>query len=472
MHSATYSPEDNKLRLYFSERIPKDEWERLKGFGFTWTMKQAEAGGCDMVAVWTYAREMVALGLCGEIDDEDQPMAERAADRAARFAGYLAKREGEAIEHADRYQAAPDVFGHQSEARAEREAKKAEREAVKAETQWNKAAYWKRRTSGVIAHALHLSAPDVRHRRIKILEAELRKLEADTTPREVFEGADVVLRYQGQKYVDLGHDCVGIFGQGRGKFAYSWNKSQGIKVSSSNMRTMEHLRMRIDYEKQMLEGQGGTMADMVEMIPGGFIGSMQIEKVTKDKSGLVSKVYLRGPHPYKEGVASLHAFSAERLPPGSYRAPTEEESREWSAKVKAVKDAAPKAPPLLNPTPEGARLLQAVFNEANIQRLRVKVETSGGASYWAEKLEEIQNHSPMETSQAWYSGRSTGEYAPCKTIDLAEDWTECTWRNKKPIAFRVRTAPAAMDYGPRRVVVLTDKPQKPLPPRVVSDVAA
>ena len=37
---ATYSPEDNKLRLYAYEKLPRELWERLKGAGFVWAPKQ------------------------------------------------------------------------------------------------------------------------------------------------------------------------------------------------------------------------------------------------------------------------------------------------------------------------------------------------------------------------------------------------------------------------------------------------
>ncbi len=46
--TVTYSPEDNKLRLYVG-RVPRDEYLRLKANGFISTPKQ----DCDFVATWT-----------------------------------------------------------------------------------------------------------------------------------------------------------------------------------------------------------------------------------------------------------------------------------------------------------------------------------------------------------------------------------------------------------------------------------
>ena len=39
-YTATYSPEDNKLRLYPSGRLPGDTYARVKAAGFKWAPKQ------------------------------------------------------------------------------------------------------------------------------------------------------------------------------------------------------------------------------------------------------------------------------------------------------------------------------------------------------------------------------------------------------------------------------------------------
>ena len=38
--NATYSPEDNKLRLYPLSRLPKELYERVRAAGFIWAPKQ------------------------------------------------------------------------------------------------------------------------------------------------------------------------------------------------------------------------------------------------------------------------------------------------------------------------------------------------------------------------------------------------------------------------------------------------
>lgn len=39
-YTATYSPEDNKLRLYCLHRLPKELYDRVRGAGFIWAPKQ------------------------------------------------------------------------------------------------------------------------------------------------------------------------------------------------------------------------------------------------------------------------------------------------------------------------------------------------------------------------------------------------------------------------------------------------
>lgn len=53
--TATYCPEDNKLRLYCG-RVPRDDYVALRSLGFQSTPKQ----DCDFVAVWTPYREDAA----------------------------------------------------------------------------------------------------------------------------------------------------------------------------------------------------------------------------------------------------------------------------------------------------------------------------------------------------------------------------------------------------------------------------
>ena len=158
---ATYSPEDNKLRLYIG-RVPRDEYLKLRADGWITLHKQREAGGGDFAATWTPGRRDTALEYAGIIEDEDMGPEDRAADRAERFSGYLGRRLNEATGHADGYEAGPQAHGYQDQARAERAAARHDRQGERAGDAWSKAEYWQRRTAGVIAHALYVSSPGVR----------------------------------------------------------------------------------------------------------------------------------------------------------------------------------------------------------------------------------------------------------------------------------------------------------------------
>jgi hypothetical protein len=136
--TATYCPEDNKLRLYVG-RVPREEYLKLKAEGWQALHKQRETGGGDFAAVWTPSRKKTALQYAGVILDEDMGPAERAADRAERFSGYRDRRAAEATAHADRYDAGPAAHGYQSQDLAERAAARHDRIADRAGDAWETA---------------------------------------------------------------------------------------------------------------------------------------------------------------------------------------------------------------------------------------------------------------------------------------------------------------------------------------------
>jgi hypothetical protein len=84
MMNATYSPEDNKLRLYSVTRLDTETYQRVRAAGFIWAPKQE----LFVAPMWTPAREDLLIELCGEIGDEDTSLVERAKERAERFEGY------------------------------------------------------------------------------------------------------------------------------------------------------------------------------------------------------------------------------------------------------------------------------------------------------------------------------------------------------------------------------------------------
>ena len=417
-YTATYSPEDNKLRLYADSRLPRELYDRVRAAGFQWAPKQE----LFVAPRWTPEREDLLLELAEEIDDEDYSATERAADRAERFSDYRDKRRAEAGDLADRYDAGPSAFGHQNRARAERQAARHDRSRTGAVSQWSKAEYWQARTAGVIASALYKSCAKVRRSRILRLEGEQRRAGLTSQPGE---------------------------------------------PGSMRERWANHYILRLEYERAMLAQEGGTAAD-ADMEPGGWIGNTQIQAVNRSPvTKRVVSVKVLGPKSWHRGPEPapivLKTCNIERLPEGAYRAPTDDEraqfaraTKERKAEEKAGK---PAPPPLINPTDADAQRLQDLWNS------RVKARHEKAKSYGAAPVSEL-----IRMTQAAYSERSKGEYGPCETSDVSE-FTEIrsgyyTSRERGRITvFKVRTCTAGGSsmYGSRRVVILTDKPQKPIP---------
>lgn len=409
-HSATYSPEDNKLRLYPAYRLDADDYAKVKAAGFKWAPKQE----LFVAPKWTPDREDLLLEMCGEIGDEDYSPEERAADRAERFSGYRDKRRAEAGGLADSFDAGPSAFGHQNRQRAERQAARHDRLRVGAVSQWSKAEYWQRRTAGVISSALYKSSAKVRRSRILRLEADLRR----------------------------------------------WVRGERWKA---------HYELRLTYERAMLAQEGGSAADE-QMQVGGFFGGHQIWKVNKSPAtGRVVSLGFWGPSPYRNNAdgspkMGIQTYNIERLPEGGYRAPTGEELAAFKVKQaesrKEQKAKGPKVASLINPTDEDAERLQAAWNaKAKAQHDRSRNSYS-----------DYKPSSVLRMTQAQYSAVSKGTYSHYDTAEVCEHGQQPrrsygARADASPTAFKVRKTYAGGGYtsGANRVIVITDKPQKPLP---------
>jgi hypothetical protein len=509
---ATYCPEDNKLRLYVG-RVPRDEYEALKAEGWTSTPKQE----CDFAAAWTPRRENTALRYAGMIGDEDQSPQDRAADRAERFSGYLEKRLGEAAGHADRYDSGPMAHGFQDKGRAVRAADRHDRMAGRAVDAWSKAEYWQARTAGVISHALYSSRPDVRMGRIKVIEAELRGAEKTREQnRAAYENIQKIAAdpagavesiekryYPGDtaKAAQAVVDSFMGYGEHRhprhpervGYVSRLMNPENGDPATVADFaaaylakyaapgtpgwentwtgRTIRHLRLRLAYENQMLEAQGGRAA-MLEMEAGGWIGGFQIWKVNKSNTtGRVVSVRILAPSRWSgTGKEVFQTLNIERLAAGSYRAPTAEDLELIAGKKAEKKAAAPKpaALPLINPTLEDAERLQALINARH------------AAEWERHHGKPGQHHKPeagavQSITQAIYSANSSGSHARAETRGLCanatmEDRVSNMWSSTAearakacgPAVCKIRVT----GYRPVSVIHLTDKPARPLPASV------
>jgi len=421
--SATYCPEDNKLRLYVG-RVPREEYLKLREEGWKALHKQREAGGGDFVATWTPERRDTALRYSGGvIEDEDMSPAERAADRAERFQGYLEKRLNEAGTLADRFDSGPQVHGAQDYSRAVRSADRHDRIAGKAVDAWEKAEYWQRRTAGVIAHALYKVSPGLRMGRISELESNLRRQ----------------------------HLCP------------EWR---------------QHYELRLAYERQMLEASGGVAETLAEIVPGGLFGGRLIVRVYKsNETGRAKSVEVLGPKvqgwTYRAKNVpgtefAIHSIDLQRYEQGAYTPPTAETLAQLEA-FKAAKSEG-KAPtvPLINPTPEDAQRLQDLWNA----KARGAWEAAKARGRHAE---EPTPSTVTFMTQATYSAKSAGSYGVAAAGLILPGGVRARSGRFAPkelaCKLRYHMTGGFTWCNAESVIVLTDKPQKPLPVSVWETVA-
>jgi len=309
--SATYSPEDNKLRLYAALRLEKELYERVRAAGFIWAPKQE----LFVAPMWTPGREDLLIELCGEIGDEDTSLVERAEERSERFEEYSENRTDDAERARKAVHAITDnipmgqpiLIGHHSEKHARRDAEKIENGMRKAVKMWEEAKYWKERAAGAIHAAKYKELPSVRARRIKGLEADKRKQEKTKAELEkllrFWSKPDVSLEsaLKVANYFDHGEVTL-TSGE---KYFSCWSALENGTVTVAEVQTqrtaslpraiarfdrwINHINNRLEYERAMLAESGGTEADRTKPEKGGACrcwcswrgGYSTIQKVNK-----------------------------------------------------------------------------------------------------------------------------------------------------------------------------------------------
>lgn len=296
MFTATYSPQDNKLRLFAESRLEPDMYAKVKEHGFAWAPKQQ----VFIAPMWTPDREDFLLSLVDEIDDEDSTIEERAAQRAERFEGYQERRAAEAEQATAQVSSIcdgiplgqPILIGHHSQRRAEKDAEKVRAGMNRAVNLWKTAEYWKRRAVASLRHAEFKERPDVRYRRIKTLEAEQRKQqriideaqqeqrtwEKVTNPEtKITKGGEPVEMTQHERGVFcLGRMSCGPYSELRDwKITFEQAQDMLYKRWESRKayaeRWLEHYANRIEYERAMLGEAGGIAAEKFDLKVGGRV---------------------------------------------------------------------------------------------------------------------------------------------------------------------------------------------------------
>jgi hypothetical protein len=290
--TATYSPEDNKLRLYSVSRLDRGTYERVSAAGFSWAPRQE----LFVAPAWTPEREDLLVELCGEIGDEDTSLVERAEERAGRFGEYRESRASEAeasCAGVDRIAQGiplgqPILVGHHSERRARKDAERIEAGMRRAIRAWETSEYWRRRAAGAIRSAKYKERPDVRHRRIKRLETDLRRERKQVKQSEDFStmwARDGLTLARAAAIANYDHVSVQRDGETFGYSLYSLLSRGAISAAEAatvatehhrvvvarSCRWIKHIENRLAYERTMLGEDGGLPADRFAIEVGGRV---------------------------------------------------------------------------------------------------------------------------------------------------------------------------------------------------------
>lgn len=266
MITATYSPEDNKLRLYASSRLDAETFQKVKAAGFKWAPKQE----LFVAPKWSCAREDLAIELAGEIEPEEMTLAERAQAKADRLDGIADRRAQQASAFsraADElsqafYMGQPILVGHHSERKARKTQEKMHNAMDKANAAHKAIGYWQYRAESVERHANRKNDPRVRARRIKTLLSELRDLQRRLNHAHKSLAAWESVKTEKQVEFVLGHSIETPFDlSSRYRSGdITWqdvrqNRIDAMRrvIESDNLaRWINHTLNRLAYERDML----------------------------------------------------------------------------------------------------------------------------------------------------------------------------------------------------------------------------
>lgn len=475
--SATYSPEDNKLRLYASSRLDAETFARVKEAGFKWAPKQE----LFVAPKWTPGREDLCIELAGEIEAEEMTLAERAAIKAERLDNLALKRRNEALSlnrHADElsqafYMGQPILIGHHSERKARKTQERMNAAAGKAVKAEKAANYWLYRATGVECFANMKNAPRVRANRIKTLLAELRDLQRGIN--EAHKALELWERFDTAEKVlwaveNTNGDTLGIpWGTYNKRAELDMLELRAQSISGlrrriegpTRRRWIEHVLNRLAFERSLLGDVPRFSGDLTPVILQAFAREHGAEKPA---ASVVDEGFflLESPVPLP-----AHLVNGD-----DGRTWLELSDDEWRDVMQAcgyeVPDAKPRrksskpAPAgLINPTIEQAEQLQRIWN----LQMRAECKAKGRAD-----LAEENTVTPL--TQAKYSANSGGSYSPLETVEIGTDGRRIHKHSSSFCGGDDRPAPVARIriysrgagfYMPRSIVHISDKPAKALP---------
>lgn len=267
---ATYNITDDKLKVWFSERLDEKLYERVRSVGLVWW-----PGRKCFAGKWNVYAEDLILELGGTVEDDDTP--DDVEGRVERFAA-----------RASGAQQAAEASKAYLEERANTERRR-ENARNSIDKNLTKAEHYHRRVEASIRHAKMKADPGVIQRRLKGLEADRRKYEKNLgmfrtllklwmSPTLTHEKALKLANYTSYQ-IDIRFDAHPHCG--------AWNLlkdnlvpmqevvnamiTQANLVIRQEERRLEHVLNRIIYENANLDASGGmeglmaTKGDPVEV---------------------------------------------------------------------------------------------------------------------------------------------------------------------------------------------------------------
>ncbi|EPA8037369.1 DUF3560 domain-containing protein, partial [Escherichia coli] len=242
------------------------------------------------------------------------------------YSGKRASESAQALDEVERLAAMippgqPILVGHHSERRARRDAQRIENGMKRAVMLFERAEYWEERARSALLHAKYKERPDVRWRRIKKIEADLRKAEKTIAQSQKYltmwraESLDLNMaklisshdhisacfpldtyprpaeksQYEGSRSLWSALDDDIITTEQAREIAIRCHERQ----IQHQQRWVNHYQNRLIYERAMLDESGGVVTRTQDFEPGGQVFSrgewLTIIRVNKS-NGAVSSV--------------------------------------------------------------------------------------------------------------------------------------------------------------------------------------
>jgi len=464
---ATYSPEDNKIRLYTNERLPEDIYARVKALKFKYAPKQKL-----FFARWTVMREDYALEMTGQILPEQTTLAERASAKIERLHGYAQNRANDAdiFERAAQNLAQgfadgqPILRGHHSQRKAERDHKKMKSAQAKAVKSHATARYHLYKAEGVASHAERKNDSRVRAGRIKALFADLRSYQ-----RGLSDAAKYLALWESATTADEIDRLTNSFHTARrgdydavrnGTLERETCRLENIERFKNSLahrgtaRVIEHILSRLSYEYAYMPEVRLFEGDLTPVILQTFARTHGADKPKVTAKG--DSFILTSNVPLPRHISDSNSLELE-----DYQWRVLMQDCKYSVEIKARRKTTSTRTknPLLNPSPEDAEKLQELWN------LQMQL-------YCTRASRTPKEAKPIKASQKGYSQKSKGSYALCKSVEISAEGGQVDSRysahdfsqGKPAPAFRVRIYTGDSEfYKASRVVFITDKNTHPLP---------